>query len=260
MLQNSLLILWAVLLLAALLGCFFFALPFLAGIINIGNIAGLIASILLLLCVLLREPLGQWLHTLWQHKAGKITLSILGGIIAAGLLLCLVLSIMMGTAASRKPKQEPAAVIVLGCKVNGTQPSLMLSRRLNAAYVYLAAHPDVPVVVSGGQGSNEDISEAQCMAEYLIAKGIDENRILMEDKSTSTSENLRFSKALLEEKGIRGTLMLATDGFHQYRAQYLAKQEGLACYAVSAETSWYLLPTYWVREWFGILHAWVFGE
>lgn len=260
MLQNSLLILWSVLLLAALLGCFFFALPFLAGIVNIGNIAGLAASILLLLCVLFRDPLGQWIRTIWQHKAGKIALSVVGCIIAVGLVLCLVLSVMMGAAANRKPKQEPAAVIVLGCKVNGTTPSLMLSRRLNAAYDYLTANPDVTVVVSGGQGSNEDISEAQCMAEYLVAKGIDENRILMEDQSTSTSENLRFSKAILEEQGIAGEYMLVTDGFHQYRAQYLAKEEGLTCYAVSAETSWYLLPTYWVREWFGILHAWVFGE
>lgn len=252
-------ILWAVLLMIALLGVCIFALPFMARIVNIGNLFGLAASILLLLCILFRDPLWQWLQKLREHKAGKITLSVIGGVIAAGLLLCLVLSIMMGAAANRKPKQEPAAVIVLGCKVNGTQPSLMLSRRLNAAYDYLTANPDVPVLVSGGQGSNEDISEAQCMAEYLMEKGIAAERILLEDKSTSTSENLRFSKAILEEQGITGEYMLATDAFHQYRAQYLAKQEGMTCCAVSAETSWYLLPTYWVREWFGILHAWVFG-
>lgn len=259
MTQNNLLIVWAVLLTLSLLGCFFFALPFLMGIVNIGNLAGLAASMLLLLSTLLRKPFGAWLQRRWQQRAGKITISAVGGVIAAGLLLCLVLSVMMTVAANRKPKQQPAAVIVLGCKVNGTQPSLMLSRRLNAAYDYLVAHPNVPVVVSGGQGSNEEISEAQCMADYLVAKGIASDRILLEEQSTSTAENLRFSETILAEQKIAGEYMLVTDAFHQYRAQYLAKEEGMTCYAVSAHTSWYLLPTYWVREWFGILHAWVFG-
>ena len=137
----------------------------------------------------------------------------------------------------------------------------MLSRRIQAAYEKLEADPALIAVVSGGQGSNEDISEAQCMYNELTRMGIASERIILEPQSTSTSENLRFSKTLLDEHGITGSLYLATDGYHELRAQILAKKEGLpACAPASAYTSWYLLPTYWVREWFGLAHAFVFGN
>lgn len=252
-------IVWAVLWMLALFGVCIFALPFAAKIVNIGNLFGLAVSLLLLIYAWLHNCIHRWMQHFWQYRSGKIALSAIGGIVCAGILLCLVLSVMMTAAAHRKPKEEPAVVIVLGCKVNGTKPSLMLLERMHATYEYLEAHPDIPVIVSGGKGSDEELSEAECMAEYLIAKGITEERILLEDRSASTAENLQFSKVILEEKGITGEYMLVTDGFHQYRAQYLAQKEGLSCYAVPADTAWYLLPTYWVREWFGILHAWVFG-
>ena len=98
------------------------------------------------------------------------------------------------------------------------------------------------------------------MRNELVRMGIAEERILMEDRSVSTSENLRFSKEILEKQGITGSLLIATDGYHEMRAQYLAKREQLPdCYAVREYTSWNLLPTYWVREWFGLAHAFVFG-
>ncbi len=243
-----------------ILGIGAFLLPMLRGITNIGNLSGLTLSIGITAIGIRLSTFLVFMQKLWSQKAGKISLLVIGSILAAGLLFCLGLSFMMIASANRKPVQQPAAMIVLGCKVNGTQPSLMLSRRLEAACAYLQEHPDVPVVVSGGQGANEGISEAACMAQYLIQHGIDEARIYQEDRSTSTSENLQFSKALLEERGISGDIMLATDAFHQYRAQYLAKKEELSCYAVSASTPFYLVPTYWVREWFGIVHAWVMGN
>ena len=136
----------------------------------------------------------------------------------------------------------------------------MLSRRIQAAYQALQQYPEMICVVSGGQGSNEDISEAQCMANELIRLGIASERIRIEDQSVSTSENLRFSKTILDEEGFSGEFLLATDSFHQLRAQILAGQESLPdCCAVTPYTSWYLVPTYWVREWFGLTHAFVFG-
>lgn len=253
-------ILHIVLITVGILGIACFLLPMPLGIVNIGNLAGLAASICLAAMGIWLKPFLALIQKLWRWKLGKSSLLVVGSILAAGLLLCLVLSVLMTVSANRKPEQQPAAIIVLGCKVNGTQPSLMLKERLEAACAYLQEHPDVLVVVSGGQGPNEGISEAACMAQYLIEHGIDERRIYQEDQSTSTSENLRFSKTMLVENGISGDIMLGTDAFHQYRAQYLAKQEGLTCYAVSAQTPCYLVPTYWVREWFGIVHAWVFGN
>lgn len=246
--------------LIALYGVCFFALPIFAGIVNIGDVFGLAVSAILLAALLCRKKLRKLLGKLWEKRGGKVLLRICGGILAMGVGLCIVLSAMMLFAANRKPQASPTAVIVLGCKVNGTAPSRMLQGRIHAAYTYLCEHPDVPVIVSGGQGSDESISEAACMGQQLIAMGIAPERILYEDKSTSTAENLQFSKAILEQEGLQGEYMLVTDAFHQYRAQNLAKQYDMRCSAVSAHTVWYLLPTYWVREWFGILHAWVFGD
>ena len=116
-------------------------------------------------------------------------------------------------------------------------------------------------MVSGGKGDGEEISEAQCMSNELQKLGVSADRILLEDQSTSTSENLRFSNKILADTGITGELLIVTDGFHERRAQYLAKREGITeTAAASAETAWYLLPTYWVREWFGLVHAFVLGS
>lgn len=250
-----------VLLIAAASGVLLFLLPMGAGIINIGNLFGLTVCLLLFICLLIPSKVHAVVSRAWSCRSGKITLSVIGVLAVLGVLYCLAVSILMARAACRKPKQEPQALIVLGCKVNGKVPSLMLSRRIQAAYDAMQQYPDIPVVVSGGQGDNEEISEADCMAETLIALGIAPERILRENQSRSTSENLRFSKKILDENGIRGQLLLVTDAYHQMRAQMLAETEQLPdCAPVTPYTSWYLLPTFWVREWFGVAHAIVFGN
>ena len=238
-----------------------FLAPVTVHIVNAGNLAGMAGGIVLLLFTLLNQPISRLLGRLWAAKAGKIAVSAVGIFLALGILLCVVLSVMMTAAICRTPDTPPQAMIVLGCKVRDGRPSLMLARRLQAAYDALETYPDMLCIVSGGKGTDEEISEAQCMYEWLTAKGIEQERILLEDKSASTSENFRFSKEKLDDQQISGQILIATDGYHQYRAQYLAKQEGFSeCCAASAPTSWYLLPTYWIREWFGIVHAFVFGS
>ena len=250
-----------ILLVIGIAGIFLFLLPMAVQIINIGNVFGLACSILLTGFVIWNRQISGFLGKLYSYPAGKLLLRVLGVFIAAGVLYCLIMSILMLHAAYRKPKQQPQAVIVLGCRVRGTRPSRMLARRIQAAYDVLEKNPEMIAVVSGGKGSNEEISEAQCMLNELTRMGIPESRILMEDQSTSTSENLRFSKKLLDEKGIGENLLLVTDGYHEMRAQYLAKKEQLTqCDPASAYTSWYLVPTYWIREWFGLAHAFVFGD
>lgn len=103
---------------------------------------------------------------------------------------------------ARTDSETPVAgVIVLGAGVNGTAPSLSLRVRLEAALAYIADKPDIPIVVTGSQGPGEDISEARCMADWLIARGVDERRILIEDQADNTRENIAFSKAILSENG-----------------------------------------------------------
>jgi uncharacterized SAM-binding protein YcdF (DUF218 family) len=140
---------------------------------------------------------------------------------------------------------------VLGAGVNGTVPSLSLRERINGAYAHLTAHPHAACVVSGGQGNNELISEAQCMFNELTRMGIDESRIWMDDKSTSTRENLRFSMELIEEKtGNRPTqAAVISNEFHLFRASLFAKEQGLDMVGVPAKTTWITLhANYFLRE------------
>ncbi len=239
--------------------------PISVHIMNIGNLFGIAAGVLLLAFSVFNKPISHALGVAWQHKIGKITLSAIFVFLILGVLLCAVLSVMMISAKNKKLQFEPQAIIVLGCKVRDGVPSKMLRKRLEVAYDALQQYPQMICVVSGGKGADETISEAQCMYEWLTAKGIDENRIIMEDKSTSTSENFRFSKEILERldciQDSETEILIATDCYHQMRAQYLAKLEGITnVAAASADTQTALLPTYWVREWFGIVHAVVFGN
>ena len=142
-------------------------------------------------------------------------------------------------------------MIVLGAGVNGTTPSLILSERISRAEQYLRDNPDTIAILSGGQGSGENISEAQCMFEQLTAKGISPERLWLEDKSTSTRENLRFSMTLIEEKtGTRpARAAIISNEFHLYRAGLFAREQNLEMIGVPAKTTWFSLrANYFLRE------------
>ncbi len=106
------------------------------------------------------------------------------------------------------------------------------------AVIYLNENEDVVCIVSGGKGEDEKISEAQAMKEYLVDKGIDEGRILTEDKSVNTLENIKNSVALLGGNG-SGEIAIITDGFHQYRAGYIAESFGYDAAAINAQTDFF---------------------
>lgn len=178
-------------------------------------------------------------------------------VLTALLLLGFVaLSITGGTIArSAEGTADPEAdyLIVLGCQVNGTYPSRMLCQRIDAAANYLNTYPDAVAIVSGGQGPGEDITEAACMYNYLTAAGIAPTRILLEDRATSTMENLRFSLALLEPGA---TVAIVSNEFHLYRAGQMAETLGLEPKLVPADTELpVLLASYSLRE---ILAVWKF--
>ena len=125
---------------------------------------------------------------------------------------------------------DPQAMVVLGCRVMPEgHPSILLQDRLDAALDYWEAHPEVTVVVSGGQGSNEPASEARCMADYLMDGGVPEDQILLEDRSHNTKENLLYSKELLAAEGIQvehADVLVVSNGFHLTRTRMLAERFG----------------------------------
>ena len=143
-------------------------------------------------------------------------------------------------------------IVVLGARVNGREPSGALYNRIQAAADYLEANPGAVAVLSGGQGADEEISEAQCMYEGLVARGVDPARLILEDRSTDTSENLRFSRALIPEGASVG---LVTNNFHIYRSLALARGlgwEGVA--GIPVATSLLSLPHYLMREFIGVAY------
>jgi uncharacterized SAM-binding protein YcdF (DUF218 family) len=238
------------LLLLALYGIAVFTRPMFIGILNSGNAAGFLACVLFAIAVLFSSPLYRLLQRCLKTRGGKITIIAVGTFLLLGIIWVTILSVLMVQAASAKPSQ-PATLIVLGCKVKGDTPSLALQKRIDAAAEYLLQNPSVIVIVSGGQGPDEWISEAEAMKNRLLEKGIEIERIIMEDKSTSTMENLEFSKNILLEKGLGTNVIIVTEGYHMLRAQTLASRAGLDAEGLSSETVSWLLPTSWIREWFG---------
>lgn len=156
-------------------------------------------------------------------------------------------------------EQGLAYIVVLGAQMKQNGPSLVLKKRLDRAYQYLTENPDTLCVVSGGQGSNEPVSEAQGMYEYLVRKGLDESRIILEEASTDTRENLAFSRKLIPEE-IR-KVGIVTSNFHVYRSRQLARQQGFSePEGLSAASGIYFLPNNMLREFLGIMKDWLFGN
>lgn len=140
-------------------------------------------------------------------------------------------------------------IIVLGAHVRGTTPSAALRWRITRAYEYLTENPNTVAILSGGQGSGEEISEAECMRRELTALGISESRLILEDNSTSTAENMEFSFRIIGDLSAR--VGIVTNNFHVWRGVRSARAVGAEniC-GISAPFKNALLLHYMVREFF----------
>lgn len=151
-------------------------------------------------------------------------------------------------------------VLVLGAGLRGEEPSLTLSRRLDKSLEYLEMNPSVKAIVSGGQGPGETITEAEAMKRFLVKNGIEEQRIIKEDKSTNTKENIMFSKEILDriENGEIREIVIISSEFHLLRAQFLAKRNGLISYGIPAKTPRIVVLNYFMREYFAVVKSFIF--
>lgn len=156
------------------------------------------------------------------------------GLLAAGITEYYIIRASFGD-----PGKPVDYAVVLGAKVREDGPSISLMDRIQGAYAYLNDHPGVIAVVSGGQGADEHMTEAQCMFDELTAMGIPAGRILLEEKSSNTRENLMFSLDVIQEKtGVRpDKLAIVSSEYHLLRAGMVAKNCGVEAVGVPARTS-----------------------
>ena len=197
-------------------------------------------------------------------KAGRLCRRIFQTALTLVLVPLLLIEIyVINVGRSGLPALPADAVVVLGAGVNGKSPSLSLHTRLTAALDYLEENPDVPVVLTGGRGYGEEITEARCMYDWLTARGVDPARLILEEQAGNTAENFAFSKKLLEEQGVdpaEDSVAVVTNDFHIARSRLIAARQGYGhAFGVPAELPWlHLEVNYYLREAFAMVKTWIF--
>lgn len=194
---------------------------------------------------------GVWAVLKWAAVSG----------LSLALVIFIVCGILMLSAIQKEEKVEADALIVLGAGLHGDQLSWILAKRLELALHYLRAHPDCVAVVTGGQGPGETVTEASAMAKYLLARGIEPERIILEEQATNTIQNFVYSKALIDERfGGEAKTAFVTTGFHVFRAGRVARSQGLMAYGLAAPDASYVALNNFMRESVGICVYAIRGE
>ncbi|PYG90297.1 uncharacterized SAM-binding protein YcdF (DUF218 family) [Ruminiclostridium sufflavum DSM 19573] len=197
-------------------------------------------------------------NTKFYNKIGKI---VLGLFILWVITFAAVVAVLLNSAVSQG-NEKVDSVIVLGAGLKGEKPTLVLQKRLDYALDYLNKNTEATAIVSGGQGIGETITEAEGMKRYLTSHGISGERIFKEEKSTSTYENMVFSKRVFEETtGEKlDKVMIITNDFHMFRAKKLAGRAGLEPYGISSGTPWYIYPNVFLREYLALFKSYIFDR
>ena len=223
--------------------------------------------------------LALWFGHLYHHHQNipKGIFVILITIVAIGILAFGGLEVLICRASVQKPENQPQVILVLGAQIRGTRITRSLKYRLNATVDYWneiqaeqgttgstgASQSQPLIIVSGGQGPGEDVTEAKAMKEYLVSAGVPEKQILCENQSTNTVENFRFSKEIIQEQFAgepSANVAIITNGFHLYRAMRIAKNQGLEAEGLGAKTDQILGLNYYVREAFAVAKDFAFGN
>ncbi len=189
----------------------------------------------------------------------RILPPIINGCVWAAFLVLFLTECFILHCASAAPQKDAQYMIILGAQVRGDTPSLTLKARIDAAAKYLHAHPDVTVICSGGQGSGENLSEAAAIRAGLLDAGIKKERIILEEASTNTVENLRFCKELLPDANVPA--IIVTSDFHCCRAGLIAKKQGYTnSFTLPAGQFLLTTPHYFLREFFALFKDFIVGN
>jgi len=195
---------------------------------------------------------GIWFSRLTRHRViGAVALLVVVAIVGLS-------SFLANYGTNDNAHYDEDAVVVLGAAVHGSELSNTLVGRLNAAVAYHQRNPAALVVVSGGQGPQEEIPEAVAMRQYLLDHSVPDASIVVEDRSTSTEENFRNTRQLLDRRLTPGyKVAFVTDEFHVYRAGRIAASAGLTATHVSSRTPWYFWPANYLRESVAVVLNWL---
>ncbi len=218
--------------------------------------------VLLTIGILIAAWCGLALLGRFHPEAARIIQAVLTTLVSLGLLVFSITGAMIIKAGNQTPEPGCDYIVVLGAQVRNSGPSATLQERIDAAYDYLVQNPDTIAIVTGGKGGDEPISEAECMFNGLTQRGIAPNRIWLEEKATSTWENLKFSLDMIEmNTGTRpDSIGVVSSEFHLYRTARQCADRGLTIQGIPAKTD---NPErflhYFLREICGVWHYLILG-
>ncbi len=238
------------------LGGVLIGIPLVAAACLYTNYALFFSLYLGIVCLLL-----PWVASLVKRKSERVYR------VARGVFLSLffaavayfgVVSTLMGMAIASADPAPGYDVVILGSGVRGDRPCTMLQKRLERTLDYLETDPEARVICCGGLTPGNPYSEAEVMKRYLTAGGIDESRILLDEQSTSTEENLRYAVRVMGETS--RPIAVCSSDFHLYRAREFAEKAGMGEVALmAAPTPAPIFPAFWIREVFGLSRMWLLG-
>ncbi|MCM1134322.1 MAG: YdcF family protein [Clostridium sp.] len=206
----------------------------------------------IILSVLLKKGIWTRYLPLWLRRTFT-ALVCLGGI------LFVIVEGFIVSGFSQKGPEGLNYLVVLGAQMKANGPSKALRYRLDEAVLYLEANKNTKVIVSGGQGNDEHISEAQGMYDYLVSQGIEKDRIFMEDKSKNTFQNLTFSAEILGKE--KDSVGVVSNNFHVFRAVKIARKAGYAdVYGIAAKGEPFLQANNMMREFLGVMKDFLAGN
>lgn len=233
-----------------------FVAPLYWGIINPGNILGVLICLYLIFWCGFNSSYKNIKAKLCRHRFVKVLWRIFNvcaavftayGVIVSGIMIY----------CSSCPPEENSTAVVLGAQVKPYGPSMLLQQRIYAGEKYLTENPNAVAVVTGGKGNDEIMSEAQCMYENMTSDGIDKDRIYREDKAENTQQNIKYSYEVIKDNGLNENLAIVTDSYHQLRARLIAYKQNINTKIGAVNTTNKFVgiasyPTFFVREWIAI--------
>ncbi|WP_294390884.1 YdcF family protein [uncultured Clostridium sp.] len=198
---------------------------------------------------------------IWGHIP-KIFRVIITTLFTVGLVIFICIESIIIYNGNHHDNEKPDYLVVLGAGLRGNSISASLLYRLETTLDFHEMYPDVKIVVSGGQGTGESMPEALAMRNFLVDNGVDPSLIIMEDKSTNTYENFLYTKYILEEDTEKDnfTITIISNNFHMYRAKFLAREVGFSTYGYPAPSHKASALVFYVREFFGVIKAYIFKQ